>query len=185
MIASFPSKVTLRLLIEVLLDLDLQLAVKARLNRCPYCGGKLHNAFYTRKPRGPVLEDMGYITRYGLCCSRDGCRKRVLPPSAIFLGRKVYWSCIILVGVALHQLNDKTAEMIAHKFDIPLRTLRRWIAYYRDRYIESRAWFLRQGFVPLENTNTSVIGRLYHYFMSHNTPLTGLTAFLRFMSVDP
>ena len=122
MIASFPSNVTLRILIEVLLDIDLQLAMKVRLNRCPYCGGKLHCAFYSRKPRGMVLEKIGYITRYGLCCSREGCRKRVLPPSTIFLGRKVYWSCIILVCVALQQLNDKTAEQLEKKFGIPLMT---------------------------------------------------------------
>ena len=185
MIASFPSNVTLHHLVEVLLDIDKQLANKVKAASCPYCGGNLNNAFYSRKPRGTVLEDMGYITRFSLCCRREGCRKRVLPPSTLFLGRTVYWSCIILVSVALQQLNVKTAEQIEKRFGVPLRTIRRWIAYYREQYLQSRSWFLRQGFIPLENVNSGAIGRLYHSFMKHHEPLSGLTSFVRFMGVDP
>ena len=37
------------------------------------------------------------------CCDREGCRKRVTPPSVRFLGRKVYLHAVIILVAAMRQ----------------------------------------------------------------------------------
>ena len=71
-----------------LLAVDEDLAEKTRKKGCP-CGGRLHCANYLRKPRGtPDQLPEPQRLRLSFCCDRDGCRKRVTPPSVRFLGRK-------------------------------------------------------------------------------------------------
>ena len=38
--------------------------------------------------------------RLSFCCGREGCRRRVLPPSVLFWGRRVYWAAVVLVVTA-------------------------------------------------------------------------------------
>ena len=64
-----------------LLAVDLDLAETTRRQGCS-CGGRLHRANYLRKPRGtPVQLPEEQRLRLSFCCDRDGCRKRVTPPS--------------------------------------------------------------------------------------------------------
>src|SRR5262245_15215104 len=73
-----------------LFSIDQDLAETARKQACS-CGGRLHCANYPRKSRG-TGDDLPpqYDCRLSFCCDRDGCRKRVTPPSVRFLGRRVY-----------------------------------------------------------------------------------------------
>ena len=72
-----------------LLSVDQDLAERTRQQPCP-CGGRLHRANYPRKPRGCDQDlPQDYDSRFSFCCDRDGCRKRITPPSVRFLGRKV------------------------------------------------------------------------------------------------
>ena len=80
-----------------LFTIDEDLAETTRQRACP-CGGRLHCANYTRKPRGtPIQLPEPQPLRLSFCCDRDGCRKRVTPPSVRFLGRKVYLAAIVKV----------------------------------------------------------------------------------------
>jgi hypothetical protein len=68
-----------------LFSIDRDLADSARQKARP-CGGRLHCANFPRKPRGggdDLPEQYGY--RLSFCCDREGCRKRVTPPSVRFL----------------------------------------------------------------------------------------------------
>jgi hypothetical protein len=38
-----------------------------------------------------------------LCCSRDGCRRRMTPPSVRFLGRRVYLGAVLVLVSAMQQ----------------------------------------------------------------------------------
>ena len=77
-------------LFRLLRTIDSDLAQKTRQQRCPYCGGHLHHSNYARKPRGgPTTIPEEYLIRESLCCGREGCRKRTLPPSCLFMGRRV------------------------------------------------------------------------------------------------
>ena len=64
-----------------LFSVDQDLAKITREKACP-CGGRLHRANYPRNPRGGP-DDLAESYRYRLsfCCDRDGCRKRITPPS--------------------------------------------------------------------------------------------------------
>ena len=87
---------------QFLLDADLELTRKLQQYRCPHCLGRLDRADYPRKPRG-ALDEAGdrMESRFSLCCAREGCRRRLTPPSMRFLGRKVYHGAWILVACAV------------------------------------------------------------------------------------
>ena len=88
---------------SLLLSIDRDLAECARRQGCP-CGGRLHCANYARAPRGgPEHLPDGYRQRFSFCCERDGCRKRVTPPSVRFLGRKVYLGAVVVLISAMRQ----------------------------------------------------------------------------------
>ena len=86
-----------------LFSIDQDLAHTAQQKACP-CGGRLHCANYPRKPRGTAEDlprDYGY--RFSFCWERDGCRKRLTPPSVRFLGRKVYLFAVVVLVSAMRQ----------------------------------------------------------------------------------
>lgn len=80
--------------------IDKEIAEQYRQMKCPYCGGTLHYANYYRKPRGePEDIDEECFIRFSLCCGQEGCRRRVIPHSCRFSGRKIYWFVNILIVV--------------------------------------------------------------------------------------
>ena len=86
-----------------LFGIDQELAEEVRAEKCPSCGCHLHCANYPRKPRGPRDLPEEYRYRLSFCCARDGCRKRVTPPSVRFLGRKVYLGAVVILVSAMRQ----------------------------------------------------------------------------------
>ena len=88
---------------SVLLAIDHDLADDTRKHGCP-CGGRVHSANYLRKPRGTPLQlPESHCLRLSFCCDRDGCRKRLTPPSVRFLGPTVYLGAIVLLISAMRQ----------------------------------------------------------------------------------
>ena len=86
-----------------LLSIDKDLADSTRQQGCS-CGGRLHCANYPRAPRGgPDHLPEEYRCRFSFCCDRDGCRKRMTPPSVRFLGRKVYLGAVVILISAMRQ----------------------------------------------------------------------------------
>jgi hypothetical protein len=86
-----------------LFSVDRDLAETAHKQTCS-CGGRLHVANYPRKPRGAgddLPSEYGY--RLSFCCDREGCRKRVTPPSVRFLGREVYLGVVVNLVNAMRQ----------------------------------------------------------------------------------
>lgn len=187
MIPTFPSKVTLSRLFTVVQEIDQELAEETRKRPCPYCGGWLSNAWYPRKIRGfPLSLIPVHVFRLSLCCQKEGCRRRVLPPSCLFLGRRVYGACIVLISVALQQLKATTAERVEQMLGVPVRTLRRWMTYFRTDYLRTREWLVRQGYIVAEGASRRAIGIVYQHFVTKGADdLAGLCGFTRFMSLDP
>ena len=81
-------------------EFDRQIAQAVAAGGCRHCGGPLHQGNYERKPRGGQLAEAGeaFTLRHSLCCGREGCRKRALPPSLRFLGRRVYLEGVVLLA---------------------------------------------------------------------------------------
>jgi hypothetical protein len=124
-----------------LLEIDQDLAETARKNACP-CGGRLHCANYLRKPRGTLVQlPEPQRKRLSFCCDRDGCRKRVTPPSVRFLGPKVYLGAIIIVISAMRQgPTPRRVRELSKRFGADRRTIARWQVFWREHVPQTPFW---------------------------------------------
>lgn len=112
-------------------EIDQEIARQVARAACPWCGGALDRADYDRKPRvdrfiAATVEPP--LRRISFCCRREGCRRRVTPPSVVFLGRRVYLGVVVIVASALAWLQRAAAHSATQ---VPARTLRRWAAWWQ------------------------------------------------------
>ena len=123
----------------LLLDIDREEVERCQRERCPHCGGRLDHGDYLRKPRGePAGVPEGFSVRFSLCCSEDGCRKRLTPASVRFLGRRVYvGAAVLLVATALQGPSPARVERLSQSFGVAPRTARRWLAWWQTSFAES------------------------------------------------
>jgi hypothetical protein len=130
--------------------LDEMIATAVAAGRCRHCAGPLHQGNYLRKPRGGLMATAGeaFTRRHSLCCGRRGCRKRALPPSLRFLGRRVYLEVVVVLASVMAQV-VATARAAVAASGVPLRTLRRWGWWWREVFPRLPTWAdLRARFVP-------------------------------------
>lgn len=129
---------------EQLLRIDQDLAETARRGGCFRCGGRLDSARYPRKPRGcPIDLDARYEWRLGLCC--DACRKRVTPPSVLFLGRRVYFGAAIVLSVMDKALTTERLAKLKQLLGVDRRTVRRWQRWWRESFPRTAVWSVERG----------------------------------------
>ena len=143
-------------LYSLLHRIELNLVKQTIHARCPHCGGPLHHSNYMRKPRGGP-EDLPekLLVRYSLCCGRQGCRKRTLPPSVLFMGRRVYWANVILVVVTLRQSTPckySKAALMRH-FGMERKTINRWLKWFQEIFPTTSQWQRLQGRVSVSCRN--------------------------------
>lgn len=173
-------------LFRLLHTIDSDLAQKTRQQRCPYCGGPLYQSNYARKPRGgPTTIPEEYLIRESLCCGREGCRKRTLPPSCLFMGRRVYWGCVMLVVMALRQKRPQgaSARRLQTIFEIPRSTLARWFAYFKEEFPMSAKWQGLRGRVISRVEDDRLPTSLLECFLDEaETVEGGLVGCLAFLS---
>jgi hypothetical protein len=130
--------------------MDLAIARAVGAAGCQHCHGPLHQGNYQRKPRGGLISGAGeaFTLRYSLCCGRRGCRKRALPPSVRFLGRRVYLEAVVALAVAFAQVVASLAHAVVVS-GVPRRTLQRWGSWWREIFPRLSTWAaLRARFVP-------------------------------------
>jgi hypothetical protein len=135
---------------SALMQADADIAAVVAARGCPYCGGPLHVANYKRKPRGGVFAGGGesFSLRHSLCCGRRGCRRRVLPPSVRFFGRRVYLEAAMLFAIVWLQVAEafRAAERYTR---VSARTLARWWRWWREEVPRSAWWAeLRSRLTP-------------------------------------
>ena len=163
-------------LFRVLHQIDQDLALACQHVGCPFCCSPLHKAPYTRKPRGgPNSIPEEYCVRLSLCCSKEDCRRRVLPPSCLFLGRKVYWGAIILIVTTLRQQNPKnnSINMLARKFNVSRSTVVRWIRYFHEVFPKNPRWQRLRGLVSVQISNHDLPRSLVEHFLRSQTSSSG------------
>lgn len=123
---------------RLLVELDEAVTDQVAAEGCPVCNGPLHRSDYDRKPRGALLAPAGeaFARRFSLCCGREGCRKRAMPPSVRFLGRRVYLGAVVvlasIVALALH-----AAAEVRRQTGVPARTTRRWLGWWRGPFLRT------------------------------------------------
>lgn len=172
-------------LFSLLHKIDVDLAASSRDSNCPFCGGTLHSASYVRKPRGgpPYLAEE-YRVRLSLCCSREGCRRRTLPLSVLYWGRRVYWGAVMLVVTALFQQRSSgfCARRIHELFGVPCLTLTRWLTWFRDVFPHSEIWQRLCGrFMPPVSSDSIPLVVFERLELSRGAPETVLVSCLRLL----
>lgn len=136
---------------NLLLAFDADLAETARAGCCPICGGVLHSAKFTRKPRGRICK-LGpeHDQRFSFCCAADGCRKRQTPPSLRFLGAKVYLAVtVVLIAIMRHGASVARVAALTAEIGVDRRTIERWRRWWRDSFTAKPFWqAARAGLMP-------------------------------------
>ena len=137
-----------------LVSIDKDLADCTRQKGCS-CGGRLHCANYPRAPRGGS-DDLPeeYVQRFSFCCDREGCRKRVTPPSVRFLGRKVYLGVVVILISAMRQgPSPRRGRELSKLFGVNAATIARWQVFWRDHIAQTPFWKVARGrFLPFADT---------------------------------
>lgn len=166
-----------------LMWVDQDIADHARQEACP-CGGRLHCANFPRKPRGcPDGLPEGYSERLSFCCDRDGCRKRLTPPSVRFLGRKVYLAAIVVLIAAMRQgPTPRRVRELSRLVGADRATICRWQGFWEKQFPHTPFWKVARGrLVP--TIAAAVLPRaLLDAFVRPDDPGEGLGNLLRFLS---
>ena len=150
---------------ERMTEIDEAITARVAAAACPFCGGPLHRGDYARKPRGGLFAIAAetFTRRFSLCCGRDGCRRRAMPPSVRFLGRRVYVGAVVIVASVV-ALTARTASAIRRATGISPRTARRWLRWWRGPFLETRVFAaLSARFVPAVSRDelpASVLARM-------------------------
>lgn len=149
----------------------------------PYCAGPLHRGAYVRKPRGgPADLPEECAVRRSWCCGREGCRRRVLPPSTLFWGRRVYWGAVVLVVTALRQgrVVGITVQRVQALFGVTRPTLTRWLRYFRELFPQTPTWRRLVGRLgPPGRPAVLLADLLARFVRARGDPEQGLVACLR------
>jgi hypothetical protein len=151
-----------------LLSVDRNSAKRARKRGCS-CGGHLHAANYFRNPRGgPDGLSRECCLRLSLCCDREGCRKRLTPPSARFLGPKVYLLPVIFLAAAMGQgPSPRAMRELSATFGADRRTIARWQVLWCEQFPHTRFWKVeRASFVPALDVGSLPHALLQAFFTS-------------------
>jgi len=136
---------------EALLALDVAIGQAVRAAGCPHCGAALDAGHYQRKPRGgPWALSEEQSQRLSYCCRRDGCRRRAMPASVRFLGRRVYLGVIVLLAGLLQQGPAAwRVSRLAAALGVDRRTLIRWRTWWTTTIAGSRQFEIgRADFMP-------------------------------------
>jgi len=170
---------------KALFLMDRTLAAKVRLGGCS-CGGVLHRADFLRKPRGgPPNLPREYCYRFSFCCNREGCRKRVTPPSVRFLGRKVYLHAVIILVAALRQgATPRRVRLLAELLEVDRRTIARWQVFWQEQFPQTAFWKVARGFLlPLVDAASLPRELLRRFLHGHDSdPTPGWKKLLGFLS---
>jgi hypothetical protein len=131
---------------DFLFRVDKDLAAQARQQGC-CCGGRLHGANYPRKPRGGSTPLPGsYDQRLSFCCDRDGCRKRMTPPSVRFLGRRVFLGAVVVLVAAMRQgPSPRRVRELTELFGADRHTIARWCSFWREHFPQTAFWKVMRG----------------------------------------
>jgi hypothetical protein len=155
----------------MLAAMDEEIARRVAAGRCPACRGPLHRGDYMRKPRGGWFAAAGeeLVRRFGLCCGREGCRKRATPPSLRFLGPRVYLGVVVIVASMVAQALGRRATAIRRATGVAARTARRWLVWWQGPFIRTEVFeAVRARLIgaSVAELPASVVGRLGGSFES-------------------
>jgi hypothetical protein len=151
-----------------LLRIDEEIAAETQAGGCRRCGSALHKNRYPRKPRGGGLIGLEKGPHFQLSLSCSKCQKRHTPASVRFLGRRIYLAAtvvmaatVIMAGAVRSRLTGGWVAQLSECLCVPLSTIKRWLAWWRQDFVESSCWkTVRARFMPPVATETLPAGIL-------------------------
>ena len=107
-------------------------------------------------------------------------RRRVMPQSCRFLGRKIYWFPVIICFVSeILSLTLKSNELKFLKhFQISRKTLVRWSLFFRNIFPKSPHWQSIRGFVSAKVKNDKLPLSLVDHFSKLKSTLEKCIVFM-------
>ncbi len=165
---------------EGLRAIDEAIVERAAQEPCRECGGPLYRGDHPRKPRGGLLAVAAeaFGRRFNLCCGREGCRRRAMPPSVRFLGRRVYVGAVVVVASAI-ALTTIAASAAVRATGVPARTTRRWLRWWRGPFTASAPFVeLSARLVPAPERRRLPLSLLDRLAGESTTPVAKLLGWL-------
>jgi len=134
--------------LDLLLRIDRERAADVRAGRCPRCGGPLHQGHFCRKPRGLEGRELpGFAQRFDFCCG--WCRRRCMPPSIRFLGRRVYLGVVVALATMLrHGATPWRLRKLQTHLGMSAVTVERWRRWWREQLPRTAFWARVRGLLP-------------------------------------
>lgn len=107
----------------------------------------------------------------------------MLPKSALFDGRKVYWRAVILVTICVRQRRDSgiTMARLSKELRVDFKTIRRWIAECRHDFFSGRYRRVKGCFATGLPVGEEV-ARLFSIFLTQNDYADGVMRLLTFIA---
>jgi hypothetical protein len=167
----------------LLLRFDEDLAAEVKRGRCQACGGRLDDCRFPRKARGSrmVALPAAYDWRFSYSCATRTCRKRHTPPSARFLGRRIYLGAVVVLATAMQQgVTPWRASQLRDLLGVNTRTLARWRTWWTETFADSAFWkAVRAAFSPAVDAARSPLSLLARFA---GDELERLVALLRLLA---
>jgi hypothetical protein len=138
-------------------DKDLSEQLKKTLSPC--YGMRLHVGHYLRKVRGIDDIENAHNIKFSFNCSK--CRSRVNPTSLRFFNRIIFASSFFILISALMNNNDYDLKLAAKKFDIDIKTLKRWKSWWIEVFPATEI------FKKLQGHFSTLIELAPQYFLNH------------------
>jgi hypothetical protein len=107
----------------------------------------------------------------------------VTPPSLRFLGRKVFWGVVVLLVPVLRQgPTPKRVERLCATFAVSVRTLRRWMRWWREAFAASRFFLAARGRFALPLAIAALPSALLEALCGPGATTERVLAVLRFVA---
>ncbi len=124
-----------------------------------------------------------YRYRLSFCCDRDGCRKRVTPPSVRFLGRKVYLGAVVILVSAMRQgPSPRRVGELTKLFGASRETIYRWREFWNEHFPKTTFWKLARARLAPIFEITEFPRSLLEAFVGTGNDRDGWGQLLRFLA---
>ena len=150
---------------------------------CPECKSSLHSANFVRKFRGLEIQTPPqFEVRFSFCCSKDGCRNRLTPPSVRFMKHKVYLGMVIIL------ISSGVTTFLEETLEVSHQTRRRWMKFWSQILSSSNPLFVAlKAFLPVDLGIQGTPKPILEFFIGQTTSdiIRGIqSAFLFFRQLD-
>jgi hypothetical protein len=111
----------------LLSSIDSAIALAVQALGCTHCQSRLDAAHFDRKVGGvaSAADGASQHMRLSWCCSREGCRRRVTPPSVRFWGRLGYAGAVVL-AMAAEAPKTASGEELRRRVGCSRQSWARW-----------------------------------------------------------